>query len=399
MSAPSSRRRRTTLVVTNDFPPRAGGIESFVLEVVSRLPEGTAVVHTRRQDRGPGAAAAQEALDAELAERGVVVVRDPSRLLLPTPGLARRTAATARAHGCDRVWFGAAAPLGLLAPALRRAGVRRAVATTHGHEVWWARLPGSRALLRRIAAVNDVVTVLGPATGAAIAEALPARLRPRLVPLAPGVEAADFDATDPAVREGAAALRAAWGLQGRPVVVCVSRLVQRKGQDVLLRALPAVRAAVPGAALVLVGTGPRRAHLERLVDDLGLTGHAVLAGRVPAGQLAAAYSAGDVFAMPCRDRRGGLETEGLGICFLEAAAAGLPVVVGRSGGAPDAVADGETGVVVDGTDAAAVARALVGLLGDPARARAMGAAGRERVARDWGWQQRADALAELLEPR
>ncbi|MBC3762340.1 glycosyltransferase family 4 protein [Quadrisphaera oryzae] len=384
-----------TLVVTNDFPPRAGGIESFVESVVRRLP-GRVVVHTRRH---PALADAQRAMDAELGALGVVVVRDPRTLLLPTPALARRVSATARAHGCDRAWFGAAAPLGLLAPALRRAGVRRTVATTHGHEVWWARLPGSRAALRAVAARNDAVTVLGPATGAPIAAALPPPLRGRLTTLSPGVDPAAFGR--PQDDDAGRALRERWGLAARPLVLCVSRLVARKGQDVLLRALPQVQRAVPGAALVLVGEGPRRRHLERLADSLGLRrgpgGDVVLTGRLPGGQLAAALAAADVFAMPCRDRLGGLETEGLGICFLEAAASGRPVVVGRSGGAPDAVRDGETGLLVDGTDVGAVAGAVASLLADPARARALGAAGRAWVREAWGWDERAAALAQLLE--
>lgn len=384
-----------TLVVTNDFPPRAGGIESFVESVVRRLP-GRVVVHTRRH---PALADAQRALDAELGALGVVVVRDPRTLLLPTPALARRVSATARAHGCDRAWFGAAAPLGLLAPALRRAGVRRTVATTHGHEVWWARLPGSRAALRAVATRNDAVTVLGPATGAPIAAALPEDLRGRLTTLSPGVDPAAFGR--PQDDDAGRALRERWGLAARPLVLCVSRLVARKGQDVLLRALPQVQRAVPGAALVLVGEGPRRQHLERLADSLGLRrgpgGDVVLTGRLPGGQLAAALAAADVFAMPCRDRLGGLETEGLGICFLEAAASGRPVVVGRSGGAPDAVRDGETGLLVDGTDVGAVAGAVASLLADPARARALGAAGRAWVREAWGWDERAAALAQLLE--
>ncbi|TNM68312.1 glycosyltransferase family 4 protein [Streptomyces sp. NP160] len=384
-----------TLVVTNDFPPRAGGIESLVENLVRRLP-GRVVVHTRRH---PALAAAQRELDAELAALGVVVVRDPRTLLLPTPALAARVSATAREHGCDRAWFGAAAPLGLLAPALRRAGVRRTVATTHGHEVWWARLPGSRAALRAVAARNDVLTVLGPATGAPITAALPHALRPRVTTLSPGVDPSAFGR--PQDDDGARALREEWGLAGRPVLLCVSRLVARKGQDVLLRALPAVQGAVPGTALVLVGEGPRRRQLERLADDLGLRrgpgGDVVVTGRLPHGQLAAAHAAADVFAMPCRDRLAGLETEGLGICFLEAAASGRPVVVGRSGGAPDAVRDGETGLLVDGTDPAAVAAAAASLLGDPARARALGAAGQRWVRSQWGWDERAARLAQLLE--
>ena len=370
-----------TLVVTNDFPPRAGGIESFVLAMVRRMPPDAVVVHTCRQD-------GQEAYDAALP---FPVVRDRSRLLVPTPAVVRRVVATARAHGCDRVWFGAAAPLGLMAPALRRAGVRRTVATTHGHEVWWASLPGTRTALRAIAERNDVLTYLVEATRRRIAAPLPAPLRARMQPLVPGVDEGVFT---PAA--DGAAVRERHGLGGRPVVVCVSRLVARKGQDVLVEALPAVRERVPGAALLLVGSGPGRASLQRRVDRLGLAGHVVLAGRAPEEELPAHYAAGDVFAMPARDRWGGLETEGLGICYLEAAAVGLPVVAGRSGGAPDAVRDGETGRVVDGRDVAALADVLVELLTDRAAARAMGERGRAWVVERWSWRQQAERLQALL---
>ncbi len=375
-------------MVTNDFPPRHGGIESFVASMAGHLEEaspGSVVVHTRRQRGGA-------AHDASLAHP---VVRDPARLLLPTPALARRVAATARRHGCETAWFGAAAPLGLLAPALRAAGVRRTVASTIGHEVWWAGVPGTRALLREVAARNDVLTYLVEHTRARIAAALTPAQAAAMVQLLPGVDAAGF-APGPSLAAGREAVRARHHLQGRPVVVCVSRLVARKGQDVLVRAWPQVRAAVPGAALLLVGEGSHRAAVERLVARLGLRGDVVLAGAVPAGELAAHYAAGDVFAMPARDRLGGLETEGLGICYLEAAAAGLPVVAGRSGGAPEAVEDGGSGVVVDGRDVAAVAAAVSALLGDPARARAMGARGRALAAQRWDSRRQATRLAALL---
>jgi len=400
----------STLVVTNDFPPRTGGIESFVLEVTRRLPAlaraeseaeaesesgpaaGSAagpavVVHTARQ-------AGSAALDAELAAAGVLVVRDPSPLMVPTPAITRRVAATARAHGCDRVWFGAAAPLALMAPALRRHGVRRAVATTHGHEVWWSTLPGSRRALRRIGEGTDTLTYLGPWCRSRIERPLSAAARSRMRRLTPGVDDAVFH---PGC--GGERVRRELGLGDRPVVVCVSRLVARKGQDVLVRAMPAIRRAVPGAALLVVGDGPHRPRIERLVAELGLTGDVVLTGAVPWSQTPAHYDAGDVFCMPTRTRLAGLEPEALGICYLEAAACGLPVVAGNSGGAPDAVLDGENGHVVDGRDVAAVADRVAALLQDRAAARAFGERGRAWVSERWGWELQAQRLHHLLAGR
>ncbi|NIZ92539.1 glycosyltransferase family 4 protein [Kineococcus rubinsiae] len=396
----------STLVVTNDFPPRTGGIESFVLEVVRRLPalaradadrmdaadgedaaRPAVVVHTARQ---PGSAA----VDAELAAQGVHVVRDPSRLLVPTPAITRRVAATARAHGCDRVWFGAAAPLALMAPALRRHGVRRAVATTHGHEVWWSTLPGSRRALRRIGEATDTLTYLGPWCRSRIERPLTAAARARMRQLTPGVDDAVFH---PGC--GGERVRRELGLGERPVVVCVSRLVARKGQDVLVRALPAIRRAVPGAALLIVGDGPHRRRVEQLVAELGLQDDVVLTGAVPWSDTPAHYDAGDVFCMPTRTRLAGLEPEALGICYLEAAACGLPVVAGDSGGAPDAVLDGENGHVVDGRDVAAVAERVSALLLDRATARAFGERGRAWVSGRWGWALQAQRLDALLAGR
>jgi len=370
------------LVVTNDFPPRPGGIQSFVHGLVSRLPADDVVVLTSRW-RG------WREWDAD---QPYEVVRADTSVLLPTPAVRRQAVDLLRARECAAVWFGAAAPLGLLAPALRRAGAHRIVATTHGHEVGWSMLPAARRLLRRIAGSVDVVTYLGEFTRGHLARALGAHAD-RLRRLTPGVDATVF-------RPGrGAGVRASLGLAGRPVVVCVSRLMPRKGQDVLLRALPAIRSAVPDAALLLVGGGPSRGDLERYVDRHGLREHVVLTGSVPAAELPAYYGAGDVFAMPCRSRLGGVDVEGLGMVYLEAAACGLPVVGGRSGGAPDAVRDGETGLVVDGASVSAVAEAVGGLLSDPARAEAMGARGRGWVEREWSWDHSVDALRGWLATR
>ena len=195
----------------------------------------------------------------------------------------------------------------------------------------------------------------------------------------------------------AAAVRQRYGLADRPVIVCVSRLVARKGQDTLVAALPRVRAAVPDAMLLLVGDGGYRDRLEQQARERGLADAVRFAGGVPHAELPAHFAAGDVFAMPCRTRRGGLDVEGLGIVFLEASATGLPVVVGDSGGAPDAVRDGETGYLVDGRDVTAVADRLVELLQDPAARARMGAAGRDWVERCWDWDLLAGALTRLLQ--
>jgi phosphatidyl-myo-inositol dimannoside synthase len=180
-------------------------------------------------------------------------------------------------------------------------------------------------------------------------------------------------------------------------VVCVSRLVRRKGQDTLLRAWPEVIRQVPDASLLIVGAGPYGPALKQLSERSGLTPSVHFTGPVPQADLPAHYAAGDVFSMPCRTRRGGLDVEGLGIVYLEASAAGLPVVGGDSGGAPDAILDGETGYVVGGRDVPALSARLVALLSNPEAARAMGEKGRAWVERDWSWDQTATRLRALIE--
>ncbi len=394
------------LIVTNDFPPRRGGIQSFVHALACGLPAGSVVVYAPSWE---GAAAFD-------AGQPFPVIRHPTSLMLPVPGVARRAARILREHGCDTVLFGAAAPLGLLAPSLRRAGARRVVAITHGHEAGWAALPGARLLLRRIGDQVDVLTYLGEYFRVRLARVLSADAAARMARLAPGVDTAAF-------RPGAGGrvIRQRLGLGDRPVVVCVSRMVPRKGQDTLIRAWPQVLAGMqsqnvpppsagaplppaaparPGAdggpVLLLVGDGPYRARLARLAERVGVAGSVVFTGPVPAAELPAYYDAGDVFAMPCRTRRGGLDVEGLGIVYLEASASGLPVVGGDSGGAPDAILRGETGYVVPGRDVAAVAGRIAELLADPAGARAMGEKGAAWVDREWRWDLVAERLRAIL---
>jgi phosphatidyl-myo-inositol dimannoside synthase len=370
-----------TLVVTNDFPPRQGGIQTFVAALLARRPPDSLVVMASDH---PGAAEHDAALPYP-------VVRRPTGMLLPTPSAARAAADLARRYGCSSAFYGAAAPLGLLAPALRSAGVRHQVGATHGHETGWVALPGARAVMRRIASGLDVVTYISDYTRARLAPALGDRTR--LARLSPGV---DVEAFTPDA--DGAAVRREQGIGDAPLVVCVSRLVPRKGQDVLVAAWPRVLARHPRARLLLVGGGPLEPALRRTIAARGLEGSVVLTGAVPAERLPAHYAAGDVFAMPCRTRRAGLDVEGLGMVFLEAAACGRPVVAGTSGGAPEAVLDGRTGSVVDPRSEQAVAAAINGLLDDPAAARAMGEAGRRWVEQQWSWSTIAASFDRLLHP-
>ncbi|MCF6508347.1 glycosyltransferase family 4 protein [Blastococcus sp. MG754426] len=368
-----------TLVVTNDFPPRQGGIQTFVAALLDRRPPDSLVVLA---SDSPGSAEHDAALPYP-------VVRRPTGMLLPTRATARAAVELAGRYGCDTAFFGAAAPLGLLAPALRAAGVRHLVGATHGHETGWVALPGSRQVMQRIASGLDVLTYISEYTRSLLEPPLGGRTR--LAQLSPGV---DVDRFTPHV--DGTAVRERHGLGGAPVVVCVSRLVARKGQDVLVAGWPQVLARHPSARLLLVGGGPDEAKLRRAVAARGLTGSVVLTGPVDHAELPAHYAAGDVFAMPCRTRRGGLDVEGLGMVFLEAAACGRPVVAGTSGGAPEAVRDGVTGHVVDPRSPAAVAAAIDRLLDDPVRARAMGAAGRAWVEQRWSWTSIAATFDELL---
>ncbi|MFI9232148.1 glycosyltransferase family 4 protein [Streptomyces rimosus] len=377
-----------TLIVTNDFPPRPGGIQAFLHSMALRLDPERVVVYASTWKRSQEGVAATARFDAE---QPFPVVRDRTTMLLPTPRVTRTATALLRRHGCSSVWFGAAAPLGLMAPALRRAGARRIVATTHGHEAGWAQLPASRQLLRRIGEGTDTITYLGEYTRSRIAAALTPAAADRMVQLPPGVDEKTFHPGS-----GGDEVRARLGLAERPVVVCVSRLVPRKGQDTLIEAMPRILAEVPDAVLLIVGGGPYEKQLHALAVEKGVADSVRFTGSVPWEELPAHYGAGDVFAMPCRTRRGGLDVEGLGIVYLEASATGLPVVAGDSGGAPDAVLDGETGYVVPGGSPTVAAERVIALLKDPEARRRMGERGRAWVEEKWRWDLLAERLKALL---
>ena len=370
------------LVVTNDFPPRPGGIQTFVYELIRRLPPEDVTVYCSKFRGWEEFDAAQQ----------FQVVREDTSVLLPTRSVRRRAAELLRETASTAVLFGAAAPLGLMGNDLRDAGAKRIVALTHGHEAGWAAFPGPRQVLRRIGDRVDVMTYLGEYTRSRIARALSPAAAARMVRLTPGVDTDRFrrDVDGGPVRDR-------YGLGDRPVVVCVSRLMPRKGQDTLIKALPEIRRRVPDTALLLVGGGPYRKKLQQLAQRLGVAEHVIFTGSVPYAELPMHFAAGDVFAMPCRTRNAGLDVEGLGIVFLEASATGLPVVAGDSGGAPDAVLDAETGFVVAGRDGSGIAGPVGTLLTDRDIARRLGSRGRSWVLSHWGWDRQVSALRAILD--
>lgn len=370
------------LWVTNDLPPRAGGIERFVGELLARVhPASTTVLGPR----GPQDAAAH---DAAVPYR---VVRAPGPLLA---GPRTRRWLTARlaehAAGADVVVLGAAWPLAELVPLVRRASTAPIVAISHGLEAGMVRAGLGAVVVRSLARV-DAVTTISDFTESTLAPRLPG-VRVRRV--APGV---DVDRFTPEV--DGRALRQRWQVpDAAPVVGCLSRLVPRKGQDALIAVLPALVRRHPDVHLVLAGEGPDRRRLQRAVRRLGpLAGRVHLVGRVAERDLAAAHAAFDVTALPCRTRWAGLDVEGLGIVLLEAQASGRPVVAGRSGGAPEAVAGPSTGTVVDGRDRAALVAALDRWLGDPAARAVARAEGPAWVRAGWSWSAVAERFAAVLE--
>ncbi|BCQ08731.1 GDP-mannose-dependent alpha-(1-6)-phosphatidylinositol monomannoside mannosyltransferase [Mycobacterium heckeshornense] len=372
------------LLVTNDFPPRRGGIQSYLEELVRRITAAGSHAMTVYAPQWKGA----DAFDDRVT--GYRVVRHPGTLMLPGPAVDTRMRRLIAEHDIDTVWFGAAAPLALLADRARQAGATRVLASTHGHEVGWSMLPVARSVLRRIGDSTDVITFVSRYTRARIASAFGPAAALEYLP--PGVDTDRFR-PDPASR---ASLRARYGLRHRPTVVCLSRLVPRKGQDVLIRALPSIRRQVAGAALVIVGGGPYLPALRRLAQRNRVADQVIFTGAVSGAELPAHHAMADVFAMPCRTRGAGLDVEGLGIVFLEASATGVPVVAGCSGGAPETVQHNITGLIVDGRSVDQVADAVGGLLADPGRAAMMGAAGRDWATANWRWDTLAARMAALL---
>ena len=372
------------LFVTNDFGPRAGGIETFIIELIQRRPYGQTIVYTSSQE-------GSEQFDAEwLANYGVRVIRDRSKILLPTPRVLFHLKKIIRKEGITTAAFGAAAPLGLLSAGMKRSGVKRTVALTHGHEVWWAKVFPFNLMLRRIGSTVDVLTYLGEFTRNAISKGLTTKAQVSMVKIAPGIDVNHFLPTD------ATDLRHSLGLAEKKVIVSVGRLVHRKGQDHLIQSLPEILNSVADAHLLLVGDGPYRNHLQKLVKRHNLESAVTFIGRIQYKDLPMYLCAGDIFAMPSRSRLMGLEVEGLGIVYLEASACGLPVLAGNSGGAPDAVVLDKTGLVVNGTDNTQIAKAAIELLTNVESSQRMGLAGRQWIIDNWRWEIWSKDFEDLL---
>lgn len=375
-----------TLVITNDFPPREGGIQTFVYELVRRLdPESVTVLASTY----PG----DLEFDAKLKFR---VVRAKTQVLLPTQGTAALARQVIIETGATQVFFGAAAPLALLSPALRKLGVKRIVALTHGHEAGWSITPVTKQLLTRIGKSVDTLTYLGEYTRTKISKVLDGPARTAMRRLAPAVDPEVFH---PRNRELAAAMLTKYKIQDKQLIVCVSRLMERKGQDSLIAVLPNIVARVPNAQLVIVGGGSYEKKLRTLAAKSKVASHITFTGKVSFEELPLWYAAADVFAMPCRTRNGGWDVEGLGIVFLEASASEVPVVAGDSGGAPDAVLEGETGFVVNGRSTSEIENAICKILENPELAREFGKRGRKWVLQEWTWEHAVNRLEDLLAGR
>lgn len=378
------------LLVTNDFGPRAGGIETFIIGLLERLKTSagrprTVFVYTSSQS-------GSESFDKRWRDQcGVHVIRDKSSILLPTPRVTKAIKNVIHQKSIKQVWFGAAAPLAIMAKTLRGEGVSKIVALTHGHEVWWAKIPPFSFAMRFIGKHVDYLGYLGEFTRAAIAQSLSPSDRAKLIKIAPGIDTSHFT-----IKNRRGDLLSQFGIADSPTIVSVGRLVHRKGQDELVKAMPKILKKFPDVKLIFVGTGPHQKKIEQLIQRYNVSDSVRFIGRIPHEELPEYFALGDIFAMPSRSRFFGLEVEGLGIVYLEASACGLPVIAGDSGGAPDAVISGETGIVVDGTSHEAIAHAAIELLSDKQRAEKMGKAGRDWVVREWGWDLWSSRFNELF---
>ena len=412
------------LLVTNDFPPKVGGIQNYLWELWRRLPPDDVVVHTTPYE-------GSEAFDAE---QPFTVVRSTEPWLLPGPHLVRRVRRLAQRHEVDLVVIDPALPAGLIGPSL---DLPYAV-VVHGAEVAIpGRLPGLKPLLRRVLGSATGVIAAGgypaleseralrgranrraepPHTGEAVAraarerseqerETLPLdanRSHLREWPLnrnlaafviPPGVDTGRFRPMDDGDR---GRWRDRLGLRpDSPTVVSVSRLVPRKGMDTLVRAAAILAAEGRDLQVVIAGDGRDRGRLGRLADRAGAPVRFL--GRLGDDEITSLVGCADVFAMLCRTRWRGLEQEGFGIVFLEAAAAGVPQVAGRSGGAHEAVSDGETGIVLDPATPKAAAEAIGTLLDDGRLRSRMGAAARHRAVTAFSYDLLADQLRLALD--
>ena len=367
-----------TLLVTNDFPPRVGGIQRTLEALWRELPP----------DRVAVIAPSWEGAEAFDAKAQYQILRELDAFVWPTPGFRSRLDRVIQDLGVEVVLFGDAFPLAALGPGLARRGTPYLVAA-HGFDYWLSVVPGAHTLMRHMTSAASRVPVM-------CSEFIARTVRtavPTGVPVSVLYPGADLIAFRPNL--ATADIREALGIGDRPLAVCVSRLVARKGQDVLIRGMSTIHRRVPDAALLIVGGGPEEARLRSMAAEAPARS-VFFAGEVSEEELPRYYAVGDVFAMPCRTRMMGMEVEGWGNVFIEASACGKPIVVGDSGGARETVVNGETGSLVQGDDISQVAAAVGELLADPVRAREMGTAGRARVEARHAWPDIAGRLAGWL---
>lgn len=374
----------THLLVTNDFPPKVGGIQAYLWELWRRMDPASFVVLT--------ASSSSEAaeFDRQQADRGIRIERTPGRILAPTPRLVRRIRATADRVGASLVVIDPAFPLGVIGP---RLGLPYAV-VLHGAEVAIpGRLPASRELLASTLRHSVLAVSAGGYPAAEAHRALRGRGMPPVIEIPPGV---DLDRFRPLSESERLAARVELGLpKDGPLVVCVSRLVPRKGMDILIDASARLRATVPDLVVAIAGRGRDQDRLA--AEILDQEAPVRLLGGVSDEDLPRLVGAADVFVMLCRNRWLGLEQEGFGIVFVEAAAAGVPQVAGDSGGAGEAVIDGSTGFVVRRpTDVATVVRTIGGLLDNGDQRRRMGAESRRRAEASFDYDHLAPRLSAAL---
>lgn len=370
-----------TLVITNDFPPRKGGIQTFVGQLLSQLHAESVVVYT---SNWTGAVQYDQTLPYP-------VIRTKGSVLLPTPLRMRRIKKLIQKYDCDQVLFGALAPLALLSKSLKRAGIKNVVALTHGHEAGWAKIPGLRFLLKRSAAHVDAVTYLTEFTNSIISPILnPKTFVAQLTP------AVDTQRYQPVTEEQKLEIKKKYHVSDNLVMLGLSRLMPRKGFDSVIKAMPKLIVEFPNVKFVIAGGGPDQSRLLKLVESLNLKNHVIFLGSVAYQDLPNVYNMADLFVMPCRTRFAGLDVEGFGIVYLEAAASGLAVIAGNSGGAVEAVLPGRTGELVDSSN---LFETIRNFLLDPKLRDRYGSAGRKWVISNFDLPSRGTLLQELLQRR
>jgi len=379
------------LLLTNDYPPKTGGIQIYLHELWRRLPPSQVSVFTRDH---PGAAAFDQS-------EAYPITRAPDKFLLPTVGLKQRLNAHLAKLDPDLVLIDPALPLGLLGKQLNRPyGV-----VLHGAEATIpSQLPGLRQAMNYVLGHAEVIISASQwATDLTCAPKLLAKTH--YVP--PGVDIHRFR---PFTADQKAAARQAFGLPPEALILLsISRLVPRKGMDNLIKIAASVRRRRPELELELViaGSGRDLGRLRRITRQASAPVRFL--GWISDEDLPRLYGAADIFAMLCRQRWGGLEQEGFGVVFLEAAAAGLPQIAGRSGGAAEAVEHGTTGLVVEtdrtvgqfgrsasNSSLGASQRALLRLAEDTAWRQQLGTAARQRAEDQFSYDPLAQRLAEIL---